>query len=194
VNIAVSTRRALIRKSTAWSRLVRAALVWLGEADPLATADTIRASDPVLDQLRQVLSAWHSVIGLERVTVKDVIKLVTEQHESTLREALLTVAGSGGAVNSRKLGNWLARHKNRIVDGLSIQPGPMRDGIGQWALFSVRFSGSSGSQWVSPNATRESVSDSFGNRAVGNPLKPTDPLNGESPDDDLNSLAREFWH
>ena len=55
------------------------------------------------------------------------------------------------------------------------------------ALFSVRFSGSSGSQWVSPNATRESVSDSFGNRAVGNPLKPTDPLNGELPDDDLKS-------
>ena len=108
----------------AWSRLVRASLIWLEEADPLETADTIRASDPVLDQLRQVFSAWRSVIGLERVTVKDVIERVTAQPDSDLREALLTVAGSGGVVNSRMLGKWLARHKNRIVDGLSLQAGP----------------------------------------------------------------------
>ena len=176
----------------AWSRLVRAALVWLGEADPLATADTIRASDPVLDQLRQVFSAWYGVIGLERVTVKDVINRVAAQPDSALREALLTVAGSGGAVNSRMLGKWLARHKNRIVDGLSIQAVSMRDGIGQWALFSKRSSGLSGSQWVSDSLTRKSVNtntDSYRDMGAGNPLNPLNPLNGDLPDGDMDSLA-----
>jgi hypothetical protein len=121
-----------------WSRWVRASLIWLGEADPLATAENIRAADPVLDQLRQVISAWHGAFGCQRVSVKDVIERVAAQPDAALREALLTVAGSGGAVNSRMLGKWLARHKDRIVDGLGIRSASMLHGNAQWEMFSNR--------------------------------------------------------
>ena len=141
----------------AWSKLVRAALIWAGEADPLETAEAIRAADPVLDPLRQVFSAWHGALGLERVTVKGVIDSISSQPDGAFREALLTVAGAGGVVNSRMLGKWLARHKNRFVDGLSIQGGPVLHGNAQWQLCSKRPGGLGGSGWVSHSATCESV-------------------------------------
>src|SRR5262249_24846685 len=37
-----------------WSRLVRSALVWLGQADPLLTMELARAEDPEIGALQQV--------------------------------------------------------------------------------------------------------------------------------------------
>jgi len=84
--------------------------------------------------------------------------------------------------------------------GCPFRPAPLH-GNAQWQLCSKRPGGLGGSGWVPPNATRESVKlpypDSYRNRGVGNPPNPPNPptpLNGELPDDDLNSLAGEFWH
>jgi glycosyltransferase involved in cell wall biosynthesis len=95
-----------------------------------------------LRELTGVLHYWHEAIGTDSVTVKQLIDRATDFAPANgangldfnqphrrefmfpdLREQLLTVAGSNGAINSYRLGKWLGRHKGRIVNGLHITEG-----------------------------------------------------------------------
>ncbi len=110
----------------AWSAWVRNSLIWLGEEDPVRTMEEARKGDPKLEAIMALMAQWDAVIGRRDATVREVINIATEQdsgytsarasfrHED-FREALLTVAGQGGVINSRSLGKWLAAHKERIV-------------------------------------------------------------------------------
>jgi len=130
-----------------WSDWVRGALIWLGEADPVASMETIRSTDPNLEALSTVLAQWKAVIGSRRVTARVIIDRATAarapgplaglKHEFThpeLREALLVVAGDGGAISGRRLGRWLSAQENRMVEGLSIKRGGKTEGSTFWAL------------------------------------------------------------
>jgi hypothetical protein len=131
----------------AWSRWVRDALVWPGQADPVETMEAVRAQDPRLDALTAVLTQWWDVIGPARVSGRDIIERATRQttavnavfprHEFAhpdFREALLAVAGDGGAVNGRRLSKWIAANEGRIVDGLRIVRKGMVTGFMTWEL------------------------------------------------------------
>lgn len=129
----------------AWSRWVRDALIWLGEADPCATMEQVRDADPRLEALTMVVEQWQAVLGERRVSVKEVIDAAVEQRQTgfigrpefvhpDLREALLVVAGDGGAISSRRLGKWLAGNQNRIVDGMKIVSDGILTGIARWRL------------------------------------------------------------
>jgi hypothetical protein len=133
-----------------WSSWVRGALIWLGEADPVATMEQARAGDPRLEELRAVMLQWRSAIGGGSISVREIIERATQtkiegttSHLSSarsdyrhpdLREALLAVAGKGGAINSGSLGKWLGNNANRIVDGLVIRRGKVSGGIQHWTL------------------------------------------------------------
>ena len=43
----------------AWSQMVRAPLIWLGEKDPVSSMDEIRAEDPQLAQVREFFQLWN---------------------------------------------------------------------------------------------------------------------------------------
>jgi hypothetical protein len=132
-----------------WSNLVRGALLWLGEADPVDTMAEVRASDPETAALRQVMAAWGDAFGREGVTVSRAIKKAMEQQRANsyegnlefvnedLREALLTVAAGGGGINNRVLGRWLAQNKERVLDGRRFEDRGTRDGSAVWALIVV---------------------------------------------------------
>jgi hypothetical protein len=94
--------------------VVRSALVWIGEADPVSSMDAGRNSDPELESITHVLTAWDRVIGEEPVMVRDVIGRASSDPD--LLDALLSVSGDRGQINSKKLGKWLTKTKNRIVD------------------------------------------------------------------------------
>lgn len=133
-----------------WSGWVRGALIWLGQADPVATMVEARELDPKLDALVAVTAQWSTVIGGGTVSVRDVIDHATKQRilrgapqgmaaqpgyaHADFREALLTVAGEGGAVNSRRLGKWLASNQDRIVHGRRLVRQGLSGGILQWRL------------------------------------------------------------
>ena len=131
-----------------WSRRVRNALVWLDQADPVDTLDNVRQSDPRLDAITAVLTQWSEVIGSDRVSVQDLIDRATRlgpsgfgvkpdfQH-SSLREALLAVAGDGGAINGRRLSKWIGSNENRIVDGIRVARRGMYRGFMTWSLEQV---------------------------------------------------------
>lgn len=134
----------------AWSDRVRSALIWLGVADPCATMERTRKSDPKLSSLREVLRGLHKAFGNGRVRVREIINEATssagafapgssltikEYKHPDLREALLSVAGDGGAINSRRLGKWLSANLGRPVDGLRlIEAGDDRDGVKLWMV------------------------------------------------------------
>ena len=131
-----------------WSRLVRDALVWLGEGDPVDTMERSRTEDPRREALAAVLAQWSAVLGPARVSVKDVIDRATDfEHPRSssdlnrksflhpeFREALLTVAGDSGNINGRRLGKWLSANKGKIVNGLRIVGDSTLEGIARYRL------------------------------------------------------------
>lgn len=128
-----------------WSRLVRDALIWLGEPDPLDTMERTREQDPRRETLAAVLYQWIGVLQHRRVSAKEVIDNSTDfQSASTddkrpylhpqFREALLVVAGEAGNINSRRLGKWLNANKAKIVNGLRIINDGVLEGVARYRL------------------------------------------------------------
>ena len=126
-----------------WSDLVRSALVWLCRADPVGTMERTRASDPRLEELSSVLTQWRKVVGTDRISTSRLVERATKRTETyggvefinpDFRDALLAVAGHGGAINTRRLGRWLASHAKRIVGGCWIEQEGFVDGLMTWRL------------------------------------------------------------
>jgi len=124
-----------------WCRTVRDALMWLGEADPVASMEEVRKLDPKLDSTQSILAQWRLVIGNRRVTARDIIDAATEQADGPsglpgrfahpdFRDSLLSVAGSDGTINVRRLAKWLGGSVGRVIDGRKI----MRDGVGHGSV------------------------------------------------------------
>lgn len=134
-----------------WSGWVRGALLWLGEADPVDTMKEVRATDPRLEELRAVMSQWKAVIGSGAASVREIIERAVEPVPPTgpavmpraefrhpdFREALLAVAGKGGAISGGSLGRWLGNNADRIIDGQVIRRGTLSGGIQRWVLESA---------------------------------------------------------
>jgi putative DNA primase/helicase len=111
-----------------WSRTVRAALVWLGEADPVRTMEVARASDPIREQLVAVVDAWNSTPTLAgcATSAGELIKAAkakanpptgpnAEVPNTALLDALAAVATKGVDLNPNRLGVWLQGFKGRRV-------------------------------------------------------------------------------
>jgi putative DNA primase/helicase len=135
-----------------WSDLVRDALIWLGEPDPCLTMERIRKQDPKRNALAAVLHQWRDVMVDSEDTAKGVVDVATEKYGGggvlaetvfrypDFRDALMAVAGDKGAfINTTKLGHWLSRHKDRVLDGLRIEQGisNAQGGIVRWKVVKV---------------------------------------------------------
>ena len=115
-----------------WSRWVREPLIWLGEADPVETADRVREDDPKLCQLTTLIEQWEAAVGNAPVTAKAAIEISGNLPD--FREALLAVAYGTPDPSSKRLGDWLAKNKNRVVaDRRFVQDG-ITGGVKRWRL------------------------------------------------------------
>ncbi|MER8854425.1 bifunctional DNA primase/polymerase [Mesorhizobium australicum] len=117
--------RAPLASFEAWSRTVRSALVWLGCADPVDTMASARADDPEWAAAREVVAAWHEVQPGRALTTRELKELIEGQadfSDSSPVKAFLAVAAdrNGHGIETRKLGFWLGRHRDRIIDGKKI--------------------------------------------------------------------------
>lgn len=118
---------------SAWSGWVRAAVVWLGYADPVASQEAVREVDPRSAELAAVLGQWNEWIGDRAVTSSELIDTAAPRAE--FREALLAVAGQAGAINTKRLGMWIKANSDRITAGRSIVAGGKnRTGSALWTL------------------------------------------------------------
>lgn len=114
-----------------WSATIRAALVWLGQADPCATRQHVIADDPDRERTGALLAAWHRVFEDRGVPVAEVIERTGADHD--LREAVLAVAAAKAdprQPDSLRLAGWCRREQRRIVEGLALEKaaGPSRAG------------------------------------------------------------------
>lgn len=115
----------------AWSQTVRSALLWLGEADPVASMEQMRDEDPELVAISELLSAWERYLSAgSPYTAVEVEQLASEKMSTgdllrpDFRDLLMRQAGSGPVVSTKRLGRWLTRIKGRVVHGKRLDMMP----------------------------------------------------------------------
>ncbi|MEJ7597774.1 MAG: hypothetical protein WKG01_07690 [Kofleriaceae bacterium] len=117
-----------------WDRLVRAAIIWAGGADPLGGVTRIRTgADEDLDQLRALLVAWDGLIGCHAVTIADAIKRAG--GSGALWDAFSAYCPNGKPPNARGLGYVLRAKQGRVAANLVLRRGSAdRDGVMRWRV------------------------------------------------------------
>jgi hypothetical protein len=119
---------------TAWSDLIRSALVWAGLADPCGTIAEIRASDPRADAFRAVIESWPAAPDVPVM----VAELLAAATPGTPWRAALTewcpVRGADPLPNARALGFRLRGVRRRVMGGRCVDAGPHGRGGVPWVL------------------------------------------------------------
>jgi hypothetical protein len=116
--------------SGAWSTYCRYPLMWLDQPDPAHSLFEQLRQDPDADALGALLVAWYSQYGSKPVTMRRVLaecdatsELFDAIHELNFVERTV--------VNRTKLGWFLKKNANRIVDGMELKEGKA-DGRKAW--------------------------------------------------------------
>jgi hypothetical protein len=114
-----------------WSKLVRAALVWAGEADPGETrAELQTAADRDAVTLGYLIAGWEEVqkdFTANRCTVSQVLSHmalpVNAARFEKLRAALAELVPSdpGKPISPHRIGKLLQKFKGRVVGGAALQ-------------------------------------------------------------------------
>ncbi|NYT40776.1 hypothetical protein HZY97_08415 [Sphingomonas sp. R-74633] len=152
----------------AWSDKVRQPLLWLGEPDPATSLIQQVRSDPDAESLARFMEAWRLAFGSKPMTLRKVVDRA-ERDNGALLDAMMELPFvERGAINRNKLGWYLKRNANRIVDGLHFQ----REDNSERTAWSV-----------------QTIGDSYSGVSVGNassarteaPIDPREPvmINGE---------------
>jgi putative DNA primase/helicase len=115
-----------------WSNTVRAALLWLGEADPCATIEAVREDDPEKQKLEAFIAAAKPHLDGVRWSkpARDIIALAQQycpaihpnppepQHPDL--HAVVMEFARGTTVSPGTLAGWLRRMRGRVVKGMRI--------------------------------------------------------------------------
>jgi putative DNA primase/helicase len=107
-----------------WTRLVRCPLIWLGCDDPWKTNETVRGDDPTRAELLAVIAAWRDLIGLDtELTASELkdraLESTPKNKDLKLHKAIVAVAhkhNRNEEIDPLRLGQWLGRNKNRVVN------------------------------------------------------------------------------
>ncbi|GLS30560.1 putative DNA primase/helicase [Mesorhizobium albiziae] len=125
-----------------WSNLVRSALVWIGEADPLLNAGKVRDDDPERERTAAILNALPIGDPWTVGKISRMIDLDLEQHPSQRRhDVLIDALGEfiqRGALNKQRLGHFLRKQAGRIVGGKRlVSCGHDRTNAATWTVEAV---------------------------------------------------------
>jgi hypothetical protein len=128
-----------------WDRMVRGALVWMGEPDPQATRERLAVVDPVRDTHLALLKALENAVGLEvRFKAQDLIDRAAaysegdagkfrwppftldpleeaEALDEAIGNALAAMGGNSRAITAQRVGHYLGKYEGRIFGGLVIR-------------------------------------------------------------------------
>lgn len=119
-----------------WTRRVRGALVWLGEADPCKTRESVRDDEPEIQELGDLLRSIHEC-SMDWFTADALLKKTGELREAELNrdrdadEFEEADAAPGAALpnavdsitpkhDRKQLGNYLSANRERVIDGLRL--------------------------------------------------------------------------
>jgi putative DNA primase/helicase len=131
-----------------WSDCVRSALMWLGQADPVASIEGTRAEDSNRIKRGNLLTAWANDIGIGLDHKCTMAKAVHTANETTqikafsgspthpeLFDAMTAIARKYGsfdsAIDNEVLGKWLLNNKLKAENGLRFANVASKKGA-QW--------------------------------------------------------------
>lgn len=129
----------------AWSDVVRNAVHWLLDVDPIAARKDLAANDPEEQARAELIEGWAELPGTDRgLTVPEALKVLGENPDrfATLRDTLKGFSRSGDMPSSRVIGVRLATVKGRVVNGKALRPIPLRAGAQAWKI--VLYTGETG--------------------------------------------------
>ncbi len=121
-----------------WDQLVRSALVWLGQPDPIETRREIEEADPIRNRLRTVLEAWYDHVGIDAVSVMELLAMA--DIRDPLKTALLSVAeerNTPGLINKKTLAYFLRSSAKRIQGELRLMPAGRSNAGQRWMVQKV---------------------------------------------------------
>lgn len=127
-----------------WCRMVRDPLLWLGEADPVATVQPAN-DDPERGRFASVIEEWRKEFGEDQgVTLRHVIQVAekarsetpprTELHEALHAVAASMVRGGDHSIDARRLGYWLRGVKRKVINGRRLVPEGHSHAGARWRL------------------------------------------------------------
>ena len=102
-----------------WDTWCRRPLIWLGQPDPLLSSEEVRVEDPDVAMQRALFSAWDELFRDDKVRADQISNVALAPGNSHLHEALSAVCGE--KITARRIGNWLRRHRGRMVDGHKVE-------------------------------------------------------------------------
>jgi len=129
-----------------WCRLVRDPLVWLGEADPVASLDEVREEDPKREVLDAMMQGWERLgtAGVGRISASGLIELAKASPE--FQRPLFEIARRRDDICALRLGRWINTVKGRFVNGRRINAAGKTNGVSMYQLeVQPPVKGSSGS-------------------------------------------------
>ncbi|MGE0294807.1 MAG: bifunctional DNA primase/polymerase [Hyphomonadaceae bacterium] len=120
-------------------RLVREALVWLGEEDPALTVDTALALDPELETLRRVLTLWHDAFGSSPVTVTRIGQEQFDEETSAAQlKRLMTESWCQGKPwTGQKISAELRKRSGRVAGNMRLAKAGEISGVDAWRVEAV---------------------------------------------------------
>lgn len=116
----------------AWSRAVRAPILWLGLPDPAATREATIADDPDQSASIALLLALREAFGILPFVMAKAFEKA--QENANLRAAFLSVAEKAGRIDTRAVGWWTRRWRDRIAEGLCLRREDEVRGVVRWRI------------------------------------------------------------
>lgn len=127
----------IVTYDKAWSDYCRHPLIWLGIPDPATSLIDQVTNDPDGEAIGRVMHEWHALFGSIATTVRRVIDS-TEYANMDLKDALFELpVTERGQINPHKLGWFLKKNANRIINGFEFQKA-QADGRVAWRLVRVK--------------------------------------------------------
>jgi putative DNA primase/helicase len=127
-----------------WSSLVQQPLMWLGMADPFGEITSMRAMDPTLEELTNLVNVLRNTFKEgEKFTVAMCQKKADEQSSDNhgrsyyIRQDLRDLMTFNGKLNTKSFGRLLGRHLERIKDGWYYEPAGRVHGAAAYVLVRV---------------------------------------------------------
>lgn len=116
--------------------LVREALVWLGEEDPAVTRESVIADDPRKNELAELLELWAEALGGRSIILAELADEAAKSPRSktaALHQALAERTYKQ-VFNTRSVGRYLSKHKDRLVGGRVLRCEDDPSGVKRYRL------------------------------------------------------------
>jgi putative DNA primase/helicase len=159
-----------------WSASVREPLVWAGMADPCRTREFVMEDDPEREEWLAGVQCLYKGFAGGEFTTKTIIERCGS--DEALRASMLSVAAGRQQkqeLDSRRLGWWLRRVRDRIIGGLRLCRSGKASGVAHWRVEEVRAGGHEGHSGHFPATENTTKSENGSNGGWNDAEQKNDP-------------------